>query len=191
MKAVTIHTDGGCEGNPGPGGWGAVLEYAGRQRELSGGAPATTNNRMELLAAIEALGALREPCAVTLWTDSQYLREGITRWLANWKRRGWRTTTKQPVKNADLWRRLDVLAAAHQITWRWLKGHAGNPLNERCDVLATAEIARLKQTHAPARLRELLAEFKAAMTGDDTAGTEGVLPLGQTEVMRPRAPSPT
>lgn len=178
MKAVTIHTDGGCEGNPGPGGWGAVLEYAGRQRELSGGAPATTNNRMELSAAIEALGVLREPCAVTLWTDSQYLREGITRWLPNWKSRGWRTTTKQPVKNADLWRRLDALTGSHRIAWRWLKGHAGNPLNERCDVLATAEIVRLKQTHSRARLRELLAEFKAGAAADPTAtGPEAGLPL--------------
>ena len=180
LKPVTIHTDGGCEGNPGPGGWGAVLECAGRRRELSGGDPATTNNRMELTAALEALAALREPCAVTLWTDSQYLREGITRWLANWKRRGWRTVAKQPVKNADLWRRLDAAAAPHRIGWQWLKGHAGDALNERCDVLASAEIARLKQTHSPARLREFLAAFKALPAGAPPSGAadDPLLPLG-------------
>ena len=181
LKTVTIHTDGGCDGNPGPGGWAAVLEHAGRRRELSGGDPATTNNRMELTAAIEALAALREPCAVTLWTDSQYLREGVTRWLSQWKRRGWRTAAKQPVKNADLWRRLDALTDPHRVAWRWLKGHAGHAPNERCDDLATREIARLKQSHSPAQLRELLAAFKArqaAAAANGVLAGEVSLPLG-------------
>ena len=178
---MTIHTDGGCDGNPGPGGWAAVLEHAGRHREISGGDPATTNNRMELTAGIEALAALREPCAVTLWTDSRYLREGVTRWLVQWKRRGWRTAAKQPVKNADLWHRLDALAGPHQVAWRWLKGHAGHAPNERCDELAAGEIARLKQTHSPARLRELLAAFQARQTATATTGVtarEVPLPFG-------------
>ena len=170
LKTVIIHTDGGCDGNPGPGGWAAVLEHAGRRRELSGGDPATTNNRMELTAAIEALAALREPCAVTLWTDSQYLREGVTRWRFHWKRRGWRTASKQPVKNADLWRRLDALTDPHRVAWQWLKGHAGHTLNERCDELATGEIARLRQTHSPAQLRELLAAFKSRQAAATTVG---------------------
>ena len=180
MKPVTIHTDGGCDGNPGPGGWAAVLEHAGQRRELSGGDPATTNNRMELTAAIEALAALHAvPCDVTLWTDSQYLRDGVTRWLANWKRRGWRTLDRKPVKNVDLWRRLDALASQHRVTWRWLKGHAGHADNERCDVLAAAEIARLKRAHSPARLREFLAAFQARQREAEAATVgETLLPLG-------------
>jgi ribonuclease HI len=162
LKLVKIHTDGGCEGNPGPGGWAAVLEYAGRTKELSGGDPATTNNRMELQAAIEALQALREPCEVELFTDSQYLREGITRWISNWKKRGWRTATKQPVKNEDLWRALDTVTAIHSIQWRWLKGHAGHSGNERCDALAGQEIGRIKKQFTREQLREKLARFKSA-----------------------------
>jgi ribonuclease HI len=139
-----------------------VLEYAGRTKELSGGEPATTNNRMELQAAIEALKALREPCQVELFTDSQYLREGITRWISGWKARGWRTLAKQPVKNEDLWRALDAVSAAHRIQWRWLKGHAGHAGNERCDNLAANEIARIKKQFTREQLREKLSLFKSA-----------------------------
>ncbi|HEX4182100.1 MAG TPA: ribonuclease HI [Caulobacteraceae bacterium] len=132
---VVIYTDGACRGNPGPGGWGAILMAGGRERELCGGDLATTNNRMELTAAIEALEALKRPCRVELHTDSQYLRNGITEWIRGWKARGWRTTSG-PVKNADLWRRLDEARARHQVDWRWVKGHNGHPLNERADALA-------------------------------------------------------
>ena len=136
MQAAIIHTDGGCSGNPGPGGWGVVVRCGERVRELSGGEPATTNNRMELRAAIEGLRALGQPHAVEVFTDSVYLRDGITKWLKNWKRNGWRTVTKEPVKNADLWRELDEVSSTHRIQWRWLKGHAGHADNERCDQLA-------------------------------------------------------
>lgn len=162
MKKVVIHTDGGCHGNPGPGGWAAVLTYGRHVRELSGGAPATTNNRMELQAAIEALSILKESCAVELHTDSQYLRQGITQWIAGWRRNGWRTSTKQPVKNADLWRALDAACAPHHIQWCWVKGHAGNVGNERCDELAGVAIAHIKATHSPAQLKALLKEFQSA-----------------------------
>ena len=160
MKEVTIHTDGGCEGNPGPGGWAAVLEHGVHKKELAGGEPATTNNRMELQAAISALRALTEPCQVTLFTDSVYVREGITKWIRGWKARGWRTLDKKPVKNEDLWRALDAEVARHQVHWKWLKGHAGHPLNERCDVLAGAEMAKIRQRHTRAQLAALLASFK-------------------------------
>jgi ribonuclease HI len=132
---VVIYTDGACRGNPGPGGWGAILMSGGRERELCGGELDTTNNRMELTAAIEALEALKRPCRVELHTDSQYVRNGITEWIRGWKARGWRTTSG-PVKNADLWRRLDEARARHQVDWRWVKGHNGHPLNERADALA-------------------------------------------------------
>jgi ribonuclease HI len=136
-KVVEIYTDGACSGNPGPGGWGAVLSYDGREKEMHGGsAELTTNNRMELMAAIEALESLTRPSIVRLHTDSSYVRNGITSWLASWKRNGWRTASKQPVKNEDLWRRLDAAAARHQVQWLWVKGHAGNPGNERADALA-------------------------------------------------------
>lgn len=135
-RAVTIYTDGGCKGNPGPGGWGAVLEYNGHERELWGGEPMTTNNRMELMAAIMALETLKRPCTVDLHTDSQYLRNGITQWIAGWKANGWRTALKQPVKNADLWQRLDEARQRHKVTWHWVRGHAGHPGNERADRLA-------------------------------------------------------
>ena len=160
MKEVTIHTDGGCEGNPGPGGWAAVLEHGVHKKELAGGEPATTNNRMELQAAISALRALTEPCQVTLFTDSVYVRDGITKWIRGWKARGWRTLDKKPVKNEDLWRALDAEVARHQVHWKWLKGHAGHPLNERCDILAGAEMAKIRQRHTPAQLSVLLANFK-------------------------------
>ena len=158
-KRVTIHTDGACEGNPGPGGWAAVLEHGARTKEIAGGVPATTNNRMELQAAIAALSALKEPCEVELFTDSEYLREGVTQWLAAWKARGWRTADKKPVKNEELWRRLDEALARHQVRWHWLKGHAGHPQNERCDQLARAEIVGLRKRFTPAQFAACLEEF--------------------------------
>lgn len=133
---VVIFTDGACRGNPGPGGWGAILIYGHREREIWGGVAATTNNRMELTAAVEALVALKRPCRVELHTDSQYLRGGITEWLPTWKARGWRTASRTAVKNEDLWRRLDNARLRHQVDWRWVRGHAGHPLNERADALA-------------------------------------------------------
>ena len=133
---VVIYTDGACRGNPGPGGWGAILMSAGREREIWGGEPATTNNRMELTAAIEALEALTRPCRVELHTDSKYVQSGITQWLQLWKARGWRTMSKGAVKNEDLWRRLDAARLRHEVDWRWIKGHAGHQFNERADELA-------------------------------------------------------
>ena len=138
---VAIWTDGACSGNPGPGGWGAILRYGGHERELCGGEALTTNNRMELSAAIAALEALSRPCRVELHTDSQYLRGGVTGWIHNWKRNGWRTADKKPVKNDDLWRRLDEAAQRHTIDWRWVKGHAGDEMNERADALARRGMA--------------------------------------------------
>ena len=143
-KFIEIYTDGACSGNPGPGGWGTILRFQGKERELSGGNPETTNNQMELQAAIEGLKALKEPCDVELYTDSQYLRQGITQWIHNWKRNGWRTADKKPVKNQRLWEELDALAQTHTVKWHWLKGHAGHPENERCDELARNEIDRLR-----------------------------------------------
>lgn len=141
MSEVQIFTDGACKGNPGPGGWGAILRAGGREKELSGYAELTTNNRMELLAAIEALRALTRPCAVTLTTDSVYVRDGITKWVKGWQRNGWKTADKKPVKNDDLWRELIEAAARHQVRWEWVKGHAGHPENERADALANAAIS--------------------------------------------------
>ena len=135
-KQIEVHTDGACLGNPGPGGWGALLRWREVERELSGGEPDTTNNRMELMAAIAALEALREPCDVILTTDSQYVRQGIMDWLSNWIRRGWKTAGGDPVKNRDLWERLQAAAAPHAVDWRWVKGHSGHPENERVDQLA-------------------------------------------------------
>ncbi len=137
---VEIFTDGACSGNPGPGGWGALLRYGDTERELAGGEAQTTNNRMELMAAIMALEALKRPSRATLTTDSVYVRDGITKWLHNWKRNGWKTAAKKPVKNDDLWRRLDAAQAPHDIDWRWIKGHAGHAENERCDALARGAI---------------------------------------------------
>ncbi|KKO44128.1 ribonuclease H [Arsukibacterium ikkense] len=136
QKSVAIFTDGSCLGNPGPGGYGAILVYNEHRKELSGGFRLTTNNRMELLAAIVALESLKSACQVDLTTDSQYVRLGIMQWLAGWKRNNWKTSQKQPVKNQDLWIRLDAAAAKHKVNWHWVKGHAGHPENERCDVLA-------------------------------------------------------
>ncbi len=158
MKKVVIHSDGGCSGNPGPGGWAAILSHGQHTRELSGGEWATTNNRMELRAAIEALNALKEPCEVEFFTDSEYVRDGITLWVAKWKLKGWRRGTK-PVKNEDLWRALDSAAARHRITWNWVKGHAGQEGNERCDWLATQEIEKIQKEATPQQLAAALAKF--------------------------------
>ena len=135
-RAVEIYTDGACKGNPGPGGWGALLTCDGQERELFGGEPSTTNNRMELTAVIEALSALKRPSRVILHTDSQYVQKGITEWIRGWKAKGWKTASKTPVKNVDLWMKLDDLAARHHVDWRWVKGHAGHDGNERADALA-------------------------------------------------------
>jgi ribonuclease HI len=159
LKKIVIHTDGACEGNPGPGGWAAVLQYEQHTREISGGCPATTNNRMEMQAAIAALASLKESCDVDLFTDSQYLREGITAWIAGWKRRNWMTKEKTPVRNADLWRELDALCSRHEIHWHWLKGHAGHEWNERCDTLAVEQIAVLKKQHTREQLLQLKEVF--------------------------------
>lgn len=137
-KVVEIWSDGACSGNPGPGGWGALLIFDGHEKELKGGEPATTNNRMELMAAIRALEALTRPCRVKLHTDSRYLKDGITQWIRRWKQNGWRTADKKPVKNVDLWQRLDAALAQHDVHWIWVKGHAGHDGNERADALARA-----------------------------------------------------
>ncbi len=144
MKKITIHTDGACLGNPGPGGWAAILSNGEVTREIHGGEPDTTNNRMEMTAAIAGLSALKEPCQVSLTTDSEYLRLGITRWIKNWVRNGWRTAARKPVKNADLWQQLQQLVEIHQVEWYWVKGHAGHPQNERCDALASQEAERYR-----------------------------------------------
>ena len=155
MKKVTIHTDGACLGNPGPGGWAAILEYGGVAKEFAGGEIATTNNRMEIQAAIEALIRLKEPCEVELHTDSEYLRDGITKWIRAWKARGW----KKKVKNKELCLRLDEEASRHSVSWHWVRGHSGHPKNERCDVLATGEANRLKNAHSPQQLADALNQF--------------------------------
>ncbi|CAN4279838.1 ribonuclease HI [Pseudoxanthomonas sp. LjRoot125] len=144
MKHVSIHTDGSCLGNPGPGGWAALLRYGEKERELVGGEAQTTNNRMELMAAIGALEVLTEACQVTLHIDSQYVRQGITEWMPNWVRRGWKTAGGDPVKNRDLWERLHAAAGRHRIEWKWVKGHNGDPDNERVDVLARNEATRFR-----------------------------------------------
>jgi len=140
VKQIVIHTDGACRGNPGPGGWGAVLEFGGHRKTLKGGEALTTNNRMELMAAISALEALRETCAVQLYTDSVYVRSGLLEWLPGWKKRGWKTADKKAVKNQDLWQRLDAAAARHQVQWHWVKGHSGHPGNDAADRLANEGI---------------------------------------------------
>lgn len=144
MTDVLIFTDGACSGNPGPGGWGAILRSGETEKELSGAEALTTNNRMELMAAIAALEALKKPCRVTLTTDSNYVKDGVTKWIHGWKKNGWRTSDKKPVKNEDLWKRLDTAQAQHQIKWEWVKGHAGHPENERADALARAAIKTLR-----------------------------------------------
>jgi ribonuclease HI len=149
--AVDIYTDGACSGNPGPGGWGALLVWNGYEKELSGAEPATTNNRMELMAAIMALNALKRPSTVHLHTDSRYLKDGINSWIHNWKRNGWKTAAKKPVKNDDLWQALDAAIKRHHIEWHWVKGHSGHPENERADRLATQAIKQALLTDAPPR----------------------------------------
>lgn len=145
MKKIQIHTDGACLGNPGPGGWAALLSYGDSERELAGADPDTTNNRMELMAAIMALETLSEPCDVVLHTDSQYVRQGITEWMPGWLRRNWKNSAGQPVKNRDLWERLSAASARHRIDWRWVKGHSGDPGNDRVDELARDQAIRVKQ----------------------------------------------
>ncbi len=142
LPKVSIYTDGACSGNPGPGGWGALLIYGDKEKELFGGEAATTNNRMELMAAIKALEALKGPCEVALYTDSNYVRNGIMQWIHDWKKRGWKTADKKPVKNVDLWQELEEAAKRHTIEWHWVKGHNGHPENERADALARAGIVR-------------------------------------------------
>ena len=149
MKRIEIFTDGACSGNPGPGGWGALLRYNETVKELSGGEALTTNNRMELTAAIEALGALKDPCAIDLYTDSNYVRDGISGWIEGWKRNGWRTADRKPVKNAELWQALDEARKRHDVTWHWVRGHAGHPENERADELARQGMAPFKKKTRP------------------------------------------
>lgn len=146
---VIIHTDGACSGNPGPGGWGAILSFGETEKELNGSEAHTTNNRMELMAVIQALAALKRRCTVVVHTDSQYVQKGMTEWIANWKRRGWRTADKKPVKNADLWQMLDELVGKHDLSWQWVKGHAGDPGNERADALANQGV-EVAQSRKPA-----------------------------------------
>ena len=145
MSEVTIYTDGACSGNPGPGGWGAILISGEHRKELNGGEAETTNNRMELTAAIEALNALKRPCTVALYTDSVYVRDGITKWIHGWRRNGWRTADKEPVKNAELWQALEQALKRHKVDWHWVKGHAGHPENERADELAREGLAPFKR----------------------------------------------
>ena len=142
---VEIFTDGACSGNPGPGGWGALLRFAGTEKEIAGGEAATTNNRMEMMGAIQALETLKRPCAVRVHTDSAYLRDGITKWIHGWRRNGWKTADKKPVKNEDLWRRLETAAARHEVEWLWVKGHAGHPENERVDALARDAVRKIRR----------------------------------------------
>jgi ribonuclease HI len=145
MRSVKAYTDGACSGNPGPGGWGVVLQFGDHERELKGGESDTTNNRMELTAAIEALKALKEPCHIALTTDSTYVKDGITKWLSNWKRNGWKTAAKKPVKNQDLWQQLEDCVTQHTVEWLWVKGHSGHPENERADTLANEGMSALKR----------------------------------------------
>jgi ribonuclease HI len=144
-RPVQIFTDGACSGNPGPGGWGAVLRFDGKEKELKGGEPVTTNNRMELMAAISALETLKRDCSVDMFTDSNYLKDGITKWIHSWRRNGWRTADRKPVKNAELWQRLDAALGRHQIRWHWVRGHTGHAENERADTLAREGMAPFKR----------------------------------------------
>ena len=143
-KTVTLYTDGACKGNPGKGGWGVLMRYGSHEKELFGGEAHTTNNRMELTAIIQGLAALKRPCAVVIYTDSQYVKNGMEQWIHGWKKNGWKTAAKQPVKNEDLWRQLDQLAAQHQIQWQWVRGHAGHAENERADALANQGVASVE-----------------------------------------------
>ncbi len=171
MKKVTIFCDGACQGNPGPGGWAAILIDNQQVREIRGGTSATTNNRMELQAAIEALRALKEPCEIVFFTDSQYLRKGISEWLPKWKVRGWKTTFKTSVKNEDLWRELDAEAAKHHITWKWIKGHAGHEMHDQCDSLAKSEIQKVQTQFTCGELAILVENFKQSRDALEVAET--------------------
>ncbi len=183
MKKVTIYSDGGCEGNPGPGGWAAVLSFGDARKELSGGTPATTNNRMELQAAIEALAVLKEPCEIDFYTDSEYVRGGITGWINSWKRKGWKTQDRKPVKNIELWKRLDELASKHKIKWHWVRGHAGNTLNERCDQLAQEQILAIRRQFKPHELTLKLAQFRV----HHTSPAAPAIPTPQIPTAAPQA----
>ena len=171
LKKITIHTDGACAGNPGPGGRAALLRDGDRVRELAGGEPATTNNRMELQAAISGLAALKEDCEVVLFTDSEYLRQGITEWLPRWRANNWRTVDRKPVKNEDLWRQLHEMASRHRVTWQWLKGHAGHPENERCDQLAREEVVKIRRHQTPEQLAALRDAFIASRDPNRSQGS--------------------
>jgi len=171
LKKITIHTDGACDGNPGPGGCAALLRYGEHVRELAGGEPATTNNRMELQAAISGLAALKEDCEVVLFTDSEYLRQGITEWLPCWRANNWRTAERKPVKNDALWRQLYEMASRHRVTWQWLKGHAGHPENERCDQLAREEVVKIRRHYSPEKLVELREAFIASRDPNSSQGS--------------------
>jgi len=160
VKLVTIYSDGACEGNPGPGGWATVLRYGKTEKPFFGGELATTNNRMEIKGAIEGLKKLREPCEVQLFTDSEYLKNGITKWIFAWKRKKWKKGQK-PVKNADLWQELDAEAAKHKVTWNWVRGHSGDRLNELCDKLAVSEVEKIKKANSKSILSSALEDFKA------------------------------
>ena len=170
---MVIHSDGACEGNPGPGGWAAIVSYQAHVKEISGGSPATTNNRMELQAAVEALRALKEPCEVEFFTDSKYVQSGISEWLKLWKTRAWRTKAKKAVKNEDLWRELDTESIRHKISWKWLKGHAGHEMNERCDLLAKTEITKIRKRFKPEQLKSLLEDFKRSLDPAEMNGRLG------------------
>ena len=175
MKTVTLYSDGACEGNPGPGGWAAILIYREHVKEISGGSPATTNNRMELQAAVEGLRALKEVCEVEFFTDSKYVQSGISEWVKDWKARGWRTKDKKPVKNEELWRALDVESARHKISWKWVKGHAGHEMNERCDLLARTEVLKIRQQFNTEQLKALLEDFKRSLDPAELNGKlEGI-----------------
>jgi ribonuclease HI len=165
MKKVLIHSDGSCHGNPGPGGWAATLSYGHHSREISGGALATTNNRMELQAAIEALAALKEPCEVEFFTDSEYVKNGVTTWLPKWRTNGWRTKSRKPVKNEELWRALDVATSRHRVNWNWLKGHAGHDNNERCDQLANEAIEQIERSCAPEHPKTAVSQLASSDDG--------------------------
>jgi len=189
LSEVEVFTDGACRGNPGPGGWAAILRYRGTEKDLGGFEPDTTNNRMEMTAAIAGLEALKRPCRVRLYSDSQYLRDGITKWINGWKRRGWLTAEKQPVKNIDLWQRLDAAAAPHDVSWIWVRGHSGHPENERADALARARIANASRknriTYPPAASE--MCRPAGASNGRGTRGPRAVDP--PTERRRPLDPS--
>lgn len=179
MKRVVVHSDGACRGNPGPGAWAVVLEFGEHRRELSGGVAATTNNRMELQAAIEALRSLSEPCEVEFFTDSKYVQNGITQWVRGWKQNGWRTKARQPVKNVDLWRELDEAAARHRVHWKWLKGHAGHAGNERCDELANERIDEIEATHSREQRREALRAFVTEQENAPAGAVRPAAPPGR------------